>query len=307
MIKNIQIIYTSKKRNKFFNRSLLALYNTGRRLLIAVFGLILNFILVNYYPTEVLNTYVYFVSVFGLFYVFTNWGSKFFITKQISNSPKDISHLVSGSISSKLILCLLCSIIIIVLPLEIGTKLLMILFLLLRSLTPIFNGLIIYNKNSQPVFIIEMSLNVLFLVFIFFNTNSINSSSLILYFVLLELFKSLYYFYTFWNKLSLNLSIHKGFRVLKKSIYFFSVSFAGFIASKSDFYIVGILIDQKTMSYYFIISSLSAISMVIYASLINTFETSIYRFSESVFKKYLGMLYSKSFVALSVTTSGLSE
>jgi len=296
--------YTSKARSRILVRALLAIYNTGRRLLVSAFSLLLNFILINYYPEDVLNTYVYFVSIYGLFYVFTNWGSKFFITKQISSSPKDIKHLVTGSISSKLLLCVLASLIIIVLPLELGVKILMILFLLLKSLTPIFNGLIIYTKTSQTVFIVELFFNVLFLAYIFFNQNTISPFTFILFFVLLELLKSLYYFYKFWGELSLEVSLQKGLTVLKTSIYFFGVSFAGFIASKSDFYIVGILIDQSTMSHYFIISSLSAISMVIYASLINTFETSIYRFSKSVFKKLEDTLRSFGMFFSILSTAG---
>ena len=135
-----------KKNTKFITRSFLAISKIGRGLLIGVFGLILNYILLHYNSIEVLNTYVYFISIFGLFYIFTNWGGKFFNTKEISKSPKHSKILISNLISSKVVLLTFCCLLIVFLPLEIDLKILMIVFLFLKSLTPIFDALIIYRK-----------------------------------------------------------------------------------------------------------------------------------------------------------------
>lgn len=287
-----------KKSNKFLIRSFLAISNIGRGLLFGVFGLLLNYILIHYNSIKILNTYVYFISIYGLFYIFTNWGGKFFNTKEISRNPKESKNLISNLISSKLLLLLFSAVIITFLHLKIELKILMIFFLFLKSLTPIFDSLIIFRKKSQIVFAIEIVLNTTFLVLIFHYSNRFSSFSFLLYFVLLELIKSCYYFYSFWNEISFQFSIKKAIEVLKKSLPFFGLSVGGFIASKSDFYIIGILIDKESMSYYFIISSLLSVSMIIYASLINTFETSIYRFRDSLFQKlenslkYFGIVFS---------------
>ncbi len=219
-----------------------------------------------------------------LFYIFANWGGRFFNTKKISENPKGVNSLVSSLISSKIILVVFSTLIIIFLPLKVEIKILIIVFLFLKSLTQIFDSLILYRKKSQIVFVTEVLLNTSFLLFIFLY-NNINPISFLLYFVILELLKSVYYFTILKSEISFKFSINKGYKILKKSIYFFGISIAGFVASKADFYIIGVLIDKQTMSYYFIISSLSGISMVIYASIINTFETSIYRFNNTLFKK----------------------
>jgi len=288
----------TQKNSKFITRSFLTISNVGRGLLIGVFGLILNYVLLHYNSIEVLNTYVYFISIFGLFYIFTNWGGKFFNTKEISKSPKHSKILISNLISSKIILLTACSLLIVFLPLELELKISMIVFLFLKSLTPIFDALIIYRKKSQIVFTLELVLNSIFLFLLFYFSNTFKPITFLIYFIILEFIKVIFYFVLFWNEISFDFSISKARKVLKKSFYFFLVSIAGFLASKSDLYIIGILINKETMSYYFIISSLTSISMVIYASIINTFQTSIYRFNQQLFQKlgnslkYFGVLFS---------------
>ncbi|AUC77158.1 hypothetical protein [Olleya sp. Bg11-27] len=287
-----------KNLNKVLSRSFLAVSNVGRGLLIGFSGLLLNYILLQYNAIEVLNTYVYFISVFGLFYILTNWGGKFFNIKEISKNPKHTKQLISSLISSKIILVLFCGLIILFIPLEIKTKVLMMVFLFLKSLTPIFDALIIYRKKSKIVFIAELIFNTIFLSLIFSYSSTFKPFSFLIYLIILESLKSVFYLTLLWKEISFNLSILKSQNILKKSFYFFGLSITGFLASKVDLYIIGILINKETMSYYFIISSLTSVSMVIYASVINTFETSIYRFNPSLFNKlenllqYFGILFS---------------
>lgn len=274
-----------KKNSKLFLRSFLAVSNVGRGLLTGTFGLVLNYILIHLDSNEVLNTYVYFISIFGLFFNFTNWGGKFFNTKEISKSPKNSKTLISNLISSKLILIFIAGLGLIFVPLPNQLNFLLLGFLFLKSFTAIFDSLILFKKKSQIVLTVEIILSVVFLFLIFIKGNSMSSVLFIVCFIGFELAKFLYYLTTFWNEISFQFSIAETYLVLKKSFYFFCVSLAGFLASKSDFYIIGLLINKETMSQYFIISSLSSMGMVVYASLINTFATSIYRFTNKMFKK----------------------
>ncbi len=272
--------------------------NLGRGLNISLFGLLLNYVLIHYSTIEILNSYVHFISVFSLFYVFINWGGKFFNTKEISKNPNRSKDLISNLISSKLILLVFFGSFLVLLPIKLELKLLTFLFLFLKSLVPIFDSLIIFRKKSQFVLAVEFILNSLFLSILYFSTTPFNPFIFLLSFVVLEFIKSLFYVILFWTEISFRFSITKGFNVLKKSFYFFGLSIAGFAASKADFYIIGILADKKTMSNYFILSSLLSISMIIYATLINSFEISIYRFNKVLFiklenmLKYFGFLFS---------------
>lgn len=271
--------------NKIIQRSALAFANVGRTLLLSVFGLLLNYILLHYHSHNVFNTYVYFISVFGLFYSFTNWGGKFFITKQISKSPKNAKVLVSDLISSKVLLLLVCCLIILFLNLEFKIKLLMIAYLFLKSFSTIYDSLILYRKKSSFVFVSEVILFSAFLFLIFIYHDKFEAVTFLITFVLFELVKFLYYLIELKSEISVQLSAKKGYQILIDSLYFFGVSLAGFIASKSDFYIVGILINQEAMSKYFVISGLSALSMVVYSTSISTFITSFYRLNTFQFKK----------------------
>lgn len=282
----------NKKSNKFFLRSFLAFSNVGRGLLTGIFGLLLNYILIHLNSKEVLNSYVYFISIFGLFFNFTNWGGKFFNTKEISKSPQNSNKLISDLISSKFILLLIVSFGVAFVPIENRLKLLLILLLFLKSLVPIFDSLILFRKKSQIVFGIEVVLSASFLFLVFVYGNRLDTLKFLIGFLAFEILKFLYYLMLFWKEISFHFSAKAAYEILKKSFYFFGVSLAGFFASKADLYVIGILIDKETMSHYFIISSLSSMVMVVYATLVNTFATSIYRFSHKVFQKLESFLKS---------------
>lgn len=274
-----------KKSKKYLNRSFLAVFNVGRVLLISFFGLFLNYILKNYFDNEILNTYVYFISVFGLLYVFTNWGGKFFITKEISKNPNQSKVLISDLISSKLILVVLSVLVLVFIPILTKIKMLIFVFLFLKSLVPIFDSLILYRKKSKFVLVIEIILNSIFFFILFHSINTLSPINFLIYFVLFEFIKSCFFLIAFRKEISFKFSSSKGFNVLKKSFYFFGLSLVGFAVSKSDFYIVGILLDKHFLSDYFIISSLLSISMIIYATIINSFETIIFRLNKYLFNK----------------------
>lgn len=274
-----------KKSNKLFLRSFLAFSNVGRGLLTSFFGLLLNYILIHFNSKEVLNSYVYFISIFGLFFNFTNWGGKFFNTKEISKNPQMSKRLISNLISSKIILLFIVCFVVIFIPIQLELKFLLVALLFLKSLVPIFDSLILFRKKSQTVFTVETILSAGFLFLVFDNSNKLSPVTFLVCLIGFELVKFVYYLILFLDEISFCFSTNEAYKILKKSFYFFGVSLAGFIASKSDLYVIGILINKEVMSHYFIISSLSSMCMVVYATLINTFETSIFRFNHKVFQK----------------------
>ena len=138
-----------KKSNKLFLRSFLAFSNVGRGLLTSFFGLLLNYILIHFNSKEVLNSYVYFISIFGLFFNFTNWGGKFFNTKEISKNPQMSKRLISNLISSKIILLFIVCFVVIFIPIQLELKFLLVALLFLKSLVPIFDSLILFRKKTH--------------------------------------------------------------------------------------------------------------------------------------------------------------
>lgn len=247
--------------------------------------MVLNYILIHLNTKEVLNSYVYFISIFALFLNFTNWGGRFFNTKEISKNPKNSKILIADLIFSKVILVFIAGFAVVFVPIGLKLRLLLLVLLFLKSLVPIFDSLIIFRKKSQIVFVTEVMFTVLFLFLVFTLGNKMDTVTFLTGFVLFELIKFGYYLITFWSEIAIRFSISDSIRVLRKSRFFFGVSMAGFVASKADLYVIGIMIDKETMSHYFIISSLSGVCMVVYATLINTFEATIYRFNHKVFQK----------------------
>ncbi|WP_159780284.1 hypothetical protein, partial [Flavobacterium sp. 9AF] len=286
------------KKNKIIERNFLAISNVSRNLLLSFFGLFLNYLLLRTKDLEILNTYVYFISAIGLLYIFINWGGKFYNTKEISNNPKDYRPFISSLFSSKILLLLFFIILFLFMPIQKDIKLFIIPFLLLKSLVPIFDSLILFRKKSKIILLLEVVFYTAFLCLLYFFPDKFSSTSFIASLLILETLKTVTYFIYFRNDFKLNISLTNGIKVLKNSIYYFGLSLAGFLASKSDLYIVGILIDKETMSYYFVLSNLLNLSMLVYASFINTFETSIYRFNSSLFRKieknlkYFGLIFS---------------
>ena len=288
----------AKSSYKFIFRSALVLSNVARNLLVGFFGLLLNYILIHLHSKSVLNDYVFFITITNLFLTFTNWGGKFFNNKEISQHPNKIKLIVSDLISSKILLIPIASAVLFFLQMDVQTKLLLFGFLFLKSFTSIFDSLIQFKKKFIIAFFIEFALYFSFLVIVFYNSSVINSKTFLILFVSFEFIKFFTYLLLTKNEISFHFSFPNAITILKKSTYFFSFTLGGFLTSKADLYIVGILSDKSLLSNYFIITSLVSLSLVLFATFINTFETNIYRFNFKLFKKFerfsqlFGLLFS---------------
>lgn len=269
--------------SKLFHRVFEASSNVGRSLLISLFGLVLNYILIHFSVSKTFNAYVYFISYFAFFYCLVNWEGKFYMIKKLSENPINNKALISDLFSSRLLLVFVA--VILISFSDFDYKIILIGYIFLKSLTSIFDGLILYNRKNVTAFIFEILLFTTFLLLLFFNIEIVQDFHLLIGLISLEFMKTLYYLYTFREEVTFQFSVKRGIKVLKNSFYFFSVAFAGFAASKSDFYLVGFLMNKNAMSQYFVISSIASLSMIIFATAKSTFSKNIYRFSSEKFEK----------------------
>lgn len=282
MIEN-QIIKDNKKLLKRFYLSISGVLKT---LFVSLFGLLINFILLHYKDPSILDTYVFCIATVNLFFMFSNWGGKEYLIVTLSKNQSRLHEKSADIINNRIIFSLISGCLIVFLSIEIEIKIFIILFVLLKTLSAFFDSLTTILKNFHQIILFDVLLYGLFTFFVYYDGNTSNIIVFLFELLVLEILRLLFYMYIYRKYYSLKLSIKLAFDVAKQSIPFFLLTVSGFLSSKADLYVVGIMLNKSEMSIYFIILNLISFCQVAYASFINTYSSNIYRLSNYSFRKF---------------------
>ncbi|WP_157485844.1 MATE family efflux transporter [Flavobacterium soli] len=257
--------------------------NSVRQLLNSVFAMAIPFMAIHFSTKEIWGEFVS-ILLFSLIAIqFFNWGNKEYLLRAFSKMPNEISTTFTTLLFTRLPLVVLFSIIgIWNFKTEFGIYIF--LWFLGRYLIHSFEVLIIYEKKFISSVVIEtLCFLVFFLSFYCFRLNFDVEILLILY-SLYQLLKGSLYLILFKGFLNFK-NIHFDFNYYKISIWFFLLSFIGFLASKIDVYIIESFGNKLITSDYQIINSLLVFTMSIAAFIYTPFIKNIYRNSEEMIIK----------------------
>jgi O-antigen/teichoic acid export membrane protein len=280
--------YQLFSRNSFiktYSRLILSVSNISRTLFASVLGLLINYILINFKSGPILDKYVYAITIVNLLFVFCNWGGKDFSVKKLAAQTHNLGETINSLTGSRLLLYLMVILPVILIPAEPLLKIFIAIYLLIKILLSVYDPLITIQKKFTRFFIIDLVLSTALLVVIFTDGNS-NSPGIFLFEVVaVELIRLAITSYTFRNFINPGFSYSKSLSLLKESRHFFFIALAGFICSRADLYVVGLLLESHVLSYYFIILNIVALCQVAFAGLVNTFSANIFRVADNTFNK----------------------
>jgi len=276
-----------KKYSRLFRRVLHILSNISRAFLASLFGVFINYVLVRYKASGILTNYVYCISVVNLFFVFANWGGKDYVTKAYAKEPFATKEVTARLLGSKFLFSMLLIPFILVLPVNLAGKLFIAAYLLLKTLGQVYEALVVTQKKYHISLATDLLLNAALLLVIYNDGNTNNPSVFLMQVLTMELLRCLFYALLFRAETSVSLNISGGIQVLKNSRLFFYISLAGFVCSKADLYVTGVLLGKQSMGVYFIITNLVSFCLVAYASIYGTFVSGILRYNQNVFNKFV--------------------
>jgi O-antigen/teichoic acid export membrane protein len=286
------------KSRKQFKRLFLSLSNVSRSLFVSFFGLLINYILLNQKSDQVLNPYVYCISIVNLMMVINNWGGKDFAVKAIVRDPGKEQKLLNEIFNARAILFLIIITAFLLVPFSLDFKLFISMLLILKTFNIVFEAVITVHKKFHEFVFLDLILNLGFVALILFDNNKTDPRVFLIELLCVESIRLTFNIIFFRKSIRLHIDLKGGLRIIKESSTFFYMALFGFICSKADLYVVGLASSSSEMSRYFIILNLVSLSHVVFASFQGTYASTIFRYSKDSFKKFsrfsavLGFLFS---------------
>ncbi|WP_108063681.1 flippase [Poseidonibacter lekithochrous] len=244
-------------KKRFINNSLLVILDT-------FLNLAMNFVIIiliaKYVEVELLGQYQLYITVIGLSAILANFGINVIINREIAKNPNKVNLYISNVLTIRFFISLPLLFIISTLVFYIsGFSNIYLFFLVLvlnflLSISSIFGG--VFNSLHKNSYQLKMNLIYktfsLMCAFLFLTLGS-NLYMVISSFIIVSIISNLYAWIVLHNLYS-SLSFRYDKRFIKKiiltSLPLVFASFTEFLSLKVDTYMIGIMIDEKSVGYY---------------------------------------------------------
>lgn len=276
---------------KIASRIWLSFSSFSRAFLAVAFSLFLNYVLLHLKSRELLNTYVYGVSIVNVLFLISNFGGKEYITQSLSIRYHNLKETINSLLLSRVLLSTALGVGLLFFNIDIQIKLFIWGYLIVKTWQLVFETLITIQKKNQQFIVFDCITYIAFSTVLFFDKNIVNIPVFLLELVIFELIKLCVYIIYYRKLLSVPFNFKSLQHVFKPALPFFYLSVAGFLSSKLDLYVVGIVLNKSQMSTYFLILNLVTFCAIAYSALFNTFSANIYRFTTVSFKKFISQSY----------------
>jgi O-antigen/teichoic acid export membrane protein len=269
---------------KLAKRALTIGWSTINILSGAVFSVLLSVLVIRSCSKELWGSMVEVLLWFGLASHLLNFGNENLLLREFSLMPKDISANWGKSLQARSLLYLMACIVLFFLPIEIGLKLLLLIYLSANFLYRSYDVVIRY-KLQFPISVFLETIGFLFIaVFIFFERSDLSLTSLVAVYTGAELLKTAILFVVFKSELKLpSLSINLVYFSL--AFPFFILEFTGLLQSKTDLICVTFFLTKEKVAQYQVYINFLLIVQSAAGFILVPFIKNIYRMkSESVAK-----------------------
>lgn len=278
---------TSRDFRKRLDRLLLSFSNISRGFFISFFGLLVNYVLIHYKSSEVLQSYVYSMAAVNLSLVLSNWGGKEYNLKSFTDNPAQMQQTFNALLSSRVLLLIPVIAILLFFADPGQLTYLIALLLVFRTFNLVFESLVIIHRKIHTFFVIDFFLNLGFLLLIFFDDNNEDPRFFLWELCGMELVRVIMYLLFVVRPFTFSFSPGAGIRTLRRSFAFFLTALSGFVCSRADLYVVGIKLNRADMSNYYVLLNLVILAQVTYTTFVGTFSAGIYRASSKTFHRVL--------------------
>lgn len=230
---------------------------------VPVSNIAVSVLVVRWFSKGLWGEYVEHLLIVSLVLTIVNWGSKDFLLKRYSKRPKTIAQDLQASVWAKLLLLVLTSLILMAFPfqqLELGF---LILWIWARASWQFFESLNTYRRLFLPIAILEILLVIGMIIGLY--SLPVDITSLLLFFIIADVLKLLYYSWlnrSYLSGLSVRFSLMPFF---KESFPFFLLTLFSLAASRADVYLLSVWEEAATLAQYQIL-----VNFIQYAHLLAT-------------------------------------
>lgn len=264
-------------------RLLSILYSISAQFAVPVTRTVLSLVVIRIYSREFWGEYVALLLVVSLAATLINWGSKDYLMRAFSRSPRETGTVLAASIAGKLWVALVIGIGLLLLPLPFDKTLLW-CWIGGQLSWQVFEPLNQYRRLFVPTAIIELGL-ILFLVAAV-TLQRVTLHEFLFLSVAAEWGKGLVYGILHRKYLSFSaIRWQKGLDFLKDAMPFLFLVVTGTIAARGELYVLALKMDSRMLAEYQVLSNFIQASHVLASAILLPFIKNLYRLrADALFK-----------------------
>lgn len=241
--------------NKQIKRLSTVASNGTLQLIVPAFGLLLSYLVVNYFSAEWWGRITCMQLFLTLSATVMAWGNKEYLVREFSNKTTEINQLFFSSIFTRLPLLFGCAV----------TALLffngsnywfVILWLILRFFNHSFETIVLFEKRFLSALFIEIFANVLGLGWLFLNNNAIQFNEVLLAISSIQGIKMMLLTLLVMKRIKLPKEVSFNWLQITNATHFMFLGFLGQLFSKTDLICASFLMNDSEVGQYQIIITL---------------------------------------------------
>ncbi len=245
--------------------------------------ILLSLVVVRLYSREFWGEYVAFLLAVSLAATLVNWGSKDYLMRAFSRSPREIGTALADSIAGKLWVTLAISFSLLPLPLPFD-KTLLLCWIGGQLSWQIFEPLNQYRRLFLPAAFIELGLILVLVAIVMFKQVTIREFLVLS--VAAEWGKGLVY--GIMNRAYLSFSAMRwqnGLNFLRDALPFLFLVMTGTIAARGELYVLALKMNNRILAEYQVLSNFIQATHVLASAILLPFIKNLYRLrTDALFK-----------------------
>lgn len=217
-----------------------------------------------------------------LFAHIAGYGNRDFLLREINLNPQKATHLWQECLWNRSLLLLPMILFFYWSKPNCESASIIIIWTISTFFLQSFDMWVVYQKKFNQNLVIELVGTSLLIICVYLKKEKITLMELYLFHIFAQFIKSVFFFFLFQKSLFSTLSLLH-FRIsyyFKGGKYFFLLALFGMLCSRSDIYVLKMLVSPKELARYQIISNLYLQTQAFAGLIVLSFAQEIYRFSQ---------------------------
>jgi len=264
-----------KQFKKLVTRFSPILLNGFRSILNPVYAIAFSYVIVTYFSKELWGNFVEYLLFFFIVSLISNWGSKTYLMRAFSQSPKNIVADWQELFLARLPICLVC-VTIVPFIYELSIAISLSLWILSAYIYISFLPIVFYNRDYKRIIFIETIGFFALIIQLVFYKDALDLTLLIRSYaisIVIKVMACIIYYNSFLKFKHIRFNP----KVLKLSFPFFLLGISGFLQSKIDIYAYSLFFEGKPLGEYQIISGFIIFSQSVVMLLMFPYIKNVYR------------------------------
>ena len=268
------------------------------RLIISFSNVIVSFMVVRTQSATLWGEVVVYLLILETGFSLVSWGSSPFLLREFSLRPKDISHSLSESLSSRSALPILFSLGIWLMPYNIEIKLWLTVWVISRFVYQSFEPLIQFHRHFIFSSIVEILGLLVLLMPLLLAMDNVGAETMVFLYSMSTLLKGVV----------TSVFLRQHLLLVKPTVQFFFqafpfliLTFSGMVQQRADLYSVAVFLGKTDLARYQVFINLLIFAQFTASLLLSPFAKNIFRLPHASFLKL-----ERKFIVAGIGLSGLS-